>query len=303
MDPSATRDAYTSGGGRHRQSLLLALGLTSVYLIVEVVGGILTGGLALLADAGHMLTDVAGLVLALFAITYAQRPPTARHTYGYYRTEILAALLNGALLFAVAGYILIEAWRRFQDPPSVQSGPMILIALIGLGVNLVSAWLLHRGSGESLNVRGAYLEVLSDMLGSLGVLVAGAIIFFTGWPYADPLFSVAIGLFIIPRTWRLVSEAVTVLLEGTPARIDLDEVREALTAVPGAADVHDLHVWSLTTGLDAMSGHVVLSGDQESDSVLTALTKLLNDRFAIAHTTIQVEETPCARATTPQLPI
>ena len=292
-----------SGGGRRRRSLLLALGLTSVYLVVEVVGGILTGSLALLADAGHMLTDVAGLGLAVFAITYAQRPPTARHTYGYYRAEILAALVNGALLFAVAGYILIEAWRRFQDPPSVQSGPMILIALIGLGVNLASAWLLRQGAGESLNVRGAYLEVISDMVGSLGVLVAGVIIYFTGWPYADPLFSVAIGLFIIPRTWRLISEAVSVLLEGTPARIDLDEVREALTAVPGVADVHDLHVWSLTTGLDAMSGHVVLSGDQEADSVLAALTKLLNDRFAIAHTTIQVEDTPCARAITPQLPI
>lgn len=279
-----------SGARKHRKRLILVLGLTSIYMIAEVVGGFITGSLALIADAGHMLTDVFGLAMALFAIWFGSKAATRTHTYGYYRAEILASLANAMLLFFVSGYILYEAWRRFQTPADVQSGPMMLVALVGLGVNIVGAWLLHGASEESLNMRGAFLEVVSDMLGSLGVIIAGAIIYFTGWSYADPLFSVAIGLFIIPRTWKLLQEAVGILLEGTPSHLNLDEIRAAMESVPGVEAVHDLHVWSITSGVDAMSGHVRVHGTTTSADVLQQLNDVLKQRFKIGHTTIQVEE-------------
>lgn len=279
-----------SGAGKNTGRLKLALALTSTYLVVEVIGGIVTGSLALLADAGHMLTDVAGMALALFAIWFASKPATPERTYGFYRAEILAAMTNAIVLFFISGYILYEAWQRFQEPQVVESGPMVIVATVGLIVNIVSAWMLRSSSEESLNMRGAYLEVISDMLGSIGVIIAAAIIYFTGWYYADPLFSVFIGLFIIPRTWTLLRESIAVLLEGTPANINLAEVRTALESVPGVDMVHDLHVWSITSGVDALSAHARINDAAAPAATLAALNRTIKERFKIEHTTIQLEQ-------------
>lgn len=286
----SSRAEAASAAGRYRRRLTIVLALTGTYLLAEVAGGLLTGSLALLADAGHMATDVFGLGLALFAIWLGGRPASPERTYGYYRTEILASLLNAVLLFGISGYILYEAWRRFQAPPEVQSLPMLAVASVGLAVNLVGAWLLRGGAGESLNVQGAFLEVVSDLLGSLGVIVAGLVMYFTGWWYADPLFSVGIGLFILPRTWRLLSEAVGILLEGTPSRLNLAEVRAAMEEVPGVESVHDLHVWSITSGYVALSAHVRARSGIDRSQGLAAQNAVLRERFGIEHTTIQIEE-------------
>ena len=278
-----------TAAGRHSRSLVIALVLTTAYLVTEVVGGILTRSLALLADAGHMLTDVAGLTLALFAISFAARPATPERTYGYYRAEILAALANAVLLIGISLYILIEAWDRFRNPPEVASGWMLAIAAIGLGVNAAGIVLLRSGSAESLNLKGAYFEVLSDTLSSLGVIAAAAVMWTTGWRYADPLVSAAIGLFILPRTWILLRQAVGVLLEGTPPEVDLRELREALAAVDGVANVHDLHVWALTSGVNAMSVHVVANRSDDLASMLSRVGACASGRFRIGHVTVQVE--------------
>jgi cobalt-zinc-cadmium efflux system protein len=214
----------TTSGKRHSIRLSWALGLTVGFLILEVIGAIWTGSLALLADAGHMLTDVAGICLSLFAIWFASKPPTPSNTYGYVRLEILAALANGVLLFSMATFILYEAYRRIWSPPEVLPGPMLAIAVVGLGVNLTSMWLLHKGSDESLNLRGAYFEVLGDAIASLGVIVAAFTIQFTGWTLVDPVISGAIGLFILPRTWNLIKQAVQVLMEGVPLHLDVREI-------------------------------------------------------------------------------
>lgn len=283
-----------SAGAQHRRALLVTFGLTFTYFIVEVVGGVLTNSLALLADAAHMLTDVGGLGLALFATWISQRPATPKKTYGYYRVEILAALTNAVVLFLLSFYILYEAYRRFEDPPEVQSLPMLAVAIVGLAVNLVGIYNLRRGSKESLNVQGAFLEVVSDTLGSIGVILASLIMFFTGWYYADPIFSVLIGLFILPRTWVLMKQAVNILLEGTPAHINLRAVQEAILVTPSVADVHDLHVWTITSGMVALSTHVVLADGmslKEGQKVLELLESQLKDRFGIDHTTIQIEVT------------
>ena len=281
-----------SAGAQHRRALMLTFGLTFTYFIVEVVGGLLTNSLALLADAAHMLTDVGGLGLALFAIWITQRPASPAKTYGYYRVEILAALANALVLFWVSFYILYEAYRRFQEPPEVNSLPMMAVALVGLAVNLIGIYNLRRGSKESLNVQGAFLEVVSDTLGSLGVIVAGLIMYFTGWYYADPIFSVLIGLFILPRTWGLMTQAVNVLLEGTPAHINLKAVEDAMRSVSGVAAVHDLHVWTITSGMDALSAHIVLEHGvslQAGQKILEMLNAQLEERFSLEHTTIQME--------------
>lgn len=284
--------AELSSAGQHRRALKVTFALTFTYFIVEVIGGLLTNSLALLADAAHMLTDVFGLGLALFAIWITQRPANAAKTYGYYRVEILAALANALVLFGVSFYILYEAYRRFQEPPEVNSLPMMIVAVIGLAVNLVGIYNLRRGSKESLNVQGAFLEVVSDTLGSLGVIAAGLIMYFTGWYYADPIFSVVIGLFILPRTWKLMMEAVNVLLEATPAHINLKEVEDAMRAAPGVADVHDLHVWTITSGMESLSAHVVLAegtDPRDVQKILKQLSAQLKDEFGIDHTTIQIE--------------
>jgi len=236
--------------------LTATLVLTCGFLVVEVAGAVWSGSLALLADAGHMLADAAGLGLALFAIWIAARPPTPAKTYGYYRAEILAALVNAIVLLAVAGGILVETYRRVLAPPVILGGPMLAVATVGLVVNLACAWLLHGAAAASLNVRAAYLEVLADALSSIGVVAAGAIVVATGWTLADPLVSGAIGFVIVPRTWRLLRQAVNVLLEGTPAHLDLGEIEDAMRSVAGVRRVHDLHVWTLTSEREAMSAHV-----------------------------------------------
>ena len=278
-----------SAGGENKRRLYAVLGLTSTYLVAEVVGGILTGSLALLADAGHMLTDVFGLTMALIAIKLGERPASDRRTFGYYRTEILAALANAVILVVVAIYILYEAIRRFQDPPEVLGGWMLVVAVVGLAVNLVGIFILMRGAGESLNVRGAYLEVLGDTLGSVGVIVASVIIIFTGWYPADPIIGVGIGLFIIPRAYSLLKEAVNVLLEGAPKGLKLEEVRASLQGIPGVIRVHDLHAWTITSGMNAMSGHLVVEDMGGGGDILAQAQKVLHDEYDIEHTTIQLE--------------
>lgn len=277
----------TTAAGRSKRKLQIVLGLTSLYLCAEVVGGLLTGSLALLADAGHMLTDVAGLALALMAIRFAERPATPEHTYGYYRAEILAALSNAVILIAISLYILYEAYQRFRNPQEVASKEMLLVAGLGLIVNVVGILLLRGGAAESLNLKGAFFEVVSDLLTSVGVMIAGVIMLTTGWYYADPLISAGIGLLILPRTWRLLRESVAVLLEGTPRDVDLAKLREAIAKVPGVAGVHDLHAWTLTSGMNALSAHVVL-GDGSHDEVLRAVHQCVT-AFPIKHATIQVE--------------
>lgn len=278
-----------TAAARHQKKLLVVLLLTATYLVAEVVGGLMTGSLALLADAGHMLTDVAGVGLALVAIRFAARPATAERTYGFYRAEILAALANAVVLIGISLYILYEAWQRFRNPPPIASGMMLGVASIGLVVNLASMLLLRSGSAESLNMKGAYFEVLSDMLTSIGVIIASVIMLTTGWYYADPLVSAGIGLFILPRTWTLLREAVGVLLEGTPSDVNLTAVRATITAVPGVAGVHDLHVWSLTSGTNALSAHVVLAPEAVHTEVLRAVHASVTTAHPIAHATLQIE--------------
>jgi cobalt-zinc-cadmium efflux system protein len=281
-----------TAAARSRGRLAATLALTCGFLIIEVAGAVWSGSLALLADAGHMLADAAGLGLALFAIWVAGRPPTPAKTYGYYRAEILAALVNAIVLLAVAAGILLETYRRVLVPPDILGGPMLVVAAVGLAVNLVCAFLLHGAAASSLNVRAAYLDVLGDALSSLGVVVAAAVVLFTGWTLADPLVSGAIALVIVPRTWRLLRQAVNVLLEGTPAHLDLREIEEAMRLVPGVRRVHDLHVWTLTSGREAMSAHVIVDDVRESERLLDALHAVLHSRFGIDHTTMQLETEP-----------
>lgn len=283
-----------SPASKNKRRLAIVLALTGAYLLTEVIGGLLTHSLALLADAGHMLTDVAGLGLALLAIRFAERPATPERTYGFYRIEILAALTNGVVLIGIALYILFEAYQRFRNPPVVQSGMMLVIAVIGLLVNVLGIFLLRAASEESLNMKAAYFEVFYDMLASVGVIVAGIIMLSTGWYYADPIISAGIGIFILPRTWLLLRDAVGVLLEGTPADVNLAALREAIQAVAGVAEVHDLHVWSLTSGVNAMSVHTVLADHALHDEVLAAVRHQVATDFKITHATVQVECKGCA---------
>ena len=278
-----------SAAGRHRRPLFIAFLLTAAYMAVEAVAGLAFGSLALLSDAGHMLTDVAGLGMALAAIQLAQGRRDSSHTYGLFRLEVLAALVNAVLLFGVAAYVLYEAIRRFADPPDVPGLPLLLVAGVGLLVNIVSFGLLRAGSKESLNVKGAFLEVFSDLLGSVGVIVAGVILITTGWPYADPIIGAAIGLFILPRAWRLGREALRVLLEIAPAQTDIPALEERLRGLPGVADIHDLHVWTLTSGIDAASGHLSLDDGAELEDVLRRATEVLRDEFDVRHVTLQCE--------------
>lgn len=285
----ATDIEQTPGGrSERRRRLWVVFGITAAYLLVEIIGGILTRSLALLADAGHMLTDVGGLGITLFAVWFAERPPTLQRSYGYYRAEILAALVNAVILVFVSFYILYEAYRRFLNPPTVLALPMMAVAVVGLVVNLVGMWLLRADARESLNVKGAYLEVVSDMLSSIGVIGAALIILLTGWSLADPLISVGIGLFILPRTWSLMKQAVHILMEAVPEEIRLEEVGRAMAAVEGVEEVHDLHVWALTSKKYALSAHVTVSRLEDWPGIQQGLERLLADRFQIRHTTLQV---------------
>lgn len=279
-----------SAGQKNIGKLWIAFGLTAGYMAAEAAGGFLTRSLALLADAGHMLTDAGALGLALFAIHYAQRPATSQKTYGYLRTEILAALVNAVALLLVSFFILYEAWQRFHQPPEVLGGPMLIVGVIGLGVNLVNMRLLASAAGESLIAKGAYLEVLSDMLGSVGVIAASVIVIKTGWYRADPIIGAAIGLFIVPRTWSLLKDATHILLEGAPERIDISSLESAMHRVPGVLAVHDLHVWTLTSGFDSLSAHVLIGEGVEPDRVLEELEAVLKREFELEHTTLQLEK-------------
>ncbi|MBI4347120.1 MAG: cation transporter [Elusimicrobia bacterium] len=269
--------------------LFVVVGTSAAVLALEVVGGILTNSLALLADAGHVLTDIAGVSIALLAIWFGSRPATERRTFGYYRLEILGAVANGVILFAVAAYVLFEAWRRLGQAPEIASGPMLVIAVLGLAANAFSAWLLRAARSRSLNLRGAYLEVLADMIGSVAVIVAALVIAVTGITAADAIASAFIGLLIVPRTWSLLREAVDVLLEATPRGIDMAHVRRHIAEAPGVIDVHDLHAWTITSGLPVLSAHIVLEQGADADAALDSLSTCLSDHFDITHSTLQLE--------------
>lgn len=277
-------------GARHAGRLRLSFALIVTFLVVQVVAGVITGSLALLSDAGHMATDALGLGMALAAISAANRAVQARHrTFGLYRLEILAALANAVLLFGVAGYVLIEAVRRLDEPPDVSTLPVFVVGVIGLAVNIVAFALLRQGATESLNVRGAYFEVVSDMLGSIGVIVAAIVMAITGWGWVDPVIGAGIGLFILPRAWRLGRDAVRVLVQAAPDNTDLDAIRAALTAIDGVSDVHDLHVWTLTSEMIVLTAHIAVGDGATSQRVLNQARSLLADQFELSHTTLQVE--------------
>jgi cobalt-zinc-cadmium efflux system protein len=290
--PSGAEIAASGGTAatKHKRSLVLALSLTASYMTVQVVGGLWTGSLALLADAAHMLTDAGGLALALLAIRFAERAATPQKTFGYVRMEVLSALTNALVLLLMTVYILWEAAKRFQDPPEVLGWPMLVVAVIGLGVNLISMKLLAGGSSESLNVQGAYFEVLGDMLGSLGVIVAALVVMFTGWTLADPIIGAAIGLFIVPRAWNLLNQAIHILMEGTPPEVDISLLEKKLLAIDGVEAVHDLHVWTITSGLDAMSCHMVVTDMAVSRQALIAAQAAMKTEFKLDHLTIQIED-------------
>jgi cobalt-zinc-cadmium efflux system protein len=274
--------------GEHR-ALRVGMLVTSALCLAEAVGGWLTNSLALLSDAAHMLSDVAALGLTLFALWMAGRPATAAKTFGYHRAEILAALLNGVVLWIVVFFVVGEAWERLWDPPEVHGLGMTALAVLGLAVNVAVARALHPHSGESLNLRGAYLHVLSDLLGSVGVLVAGLVVLTTGWTVVDPIVSFGISLLIVLGSWQLVRESVDVLMEAVPPHVDVEELRARLEAVPGTQEVHDLHVWTLTTGHYAMSAHAVVGSGVTTDAVVDAMAATCAEHFRIDHVTIQVE--------------
>jgi len=269
--------------------LLLVLVLTASYLVVEIVAALLTNSLALLADAGHMLADVAGVGLALVAIRLGRRPANLAKTYGYYRLEMLAALFNGVLLMIIAAYILFESYQRFSNPPGFDGTLTLTVAFVGLLVNLISAYWLFDAQKTSLNMRGAYLEVMSDFLGSVAVIIAAVVFLVTGFKLIDVLASVFIGLFILPRTWSLINQAVHVLLEGAPPNVDIENVRQHILDVEGVTGVHDLHVWNLTSGMNVMTAHVVVEQDASAQRVLDQLNDCLGDHFDIEHSTFQIE--------------
>ncbi len=280
---------HGSAAAANRGRLVAVLILSLTVLVVEVVGGIAANSLALLADAGHMLTDVAGVGMALLAIWFAGRSPTGGRTYGYLRLEILAAVANAVLLLGVAVFLLIEAWRRLSEPPEIASGLMLAVALVGLGANAASLFLLRDAQRQSLNVRGAYLEVLGDFVGSGTVIVAAVIIAATGWTAADAVASALIGLLILPRTLALLREATDVLLEATPKGVDMDHVRGHILDAPGVVDCHDLHAWTITSGMNVVSAHVVLAVGADAARTLDALCACLSGDFDIEHSTFQLE--------------
>jgi cation diffusion facilitator family transporter len=283
--------AHGSAAAAHRGKLVAVLVLSLAILVVEALGGIVSNSLALLADAGHMLTDVAGVAMALLAIWFAGRKPSNGRTFGYLRIEILAAVTNAFLLFGVAAFILFEAWRRLSEPPEIASGLMLAVALLGLAANATSLFLLRDAQRESLNMRGAYLEVMGDFIGSAAVIVAAVVIALTGWTTADAVASALIGLLILPRTFALLREATDVLLEATPKGVDMDHVRQHILDAPGVIDCHDLHAWTITSGMNVVSAHVILADGADVAATLDALCACLSDDFDIEHSTFQLETT------------
>lgn len=279
----------------HSKRLWWALGLTSTFLIIELIGGLLTQSLALLSDAAHMFTDTAALAIALAAIHLAKRPADQKRTFGYHRFEILAAAFNALLLFAVAIYIVYEAWLRLTHPADIQTTGMLVIAVIGLGINLTAMYLLIGGQQHSLNIKGAYLEVLSDALGSVGVILGALLIMLTGWQWLDSVIAVAIGFWILPRTWTLLRDSLNILLEGVPANVDLAQISADLNQLEGVQAVHDLHVWALTSGKLSLTAHLVIP-ERDLQQVLLAARELLAHEHQLHHVTLQCERKPCAMA-------
>ena len=283
-----------STGARYRGRLLAVLAITAAALLADIVGGVLSGSLALLADAGHLFTDVVGIGVALTAVTVANRPAPARRSYGNFRAEILGALVNGVLLLTVSAVVGVEGVRRLVHPGPVLVVPMVVLGLVGLVANTAGLLVLREGQGQSLNVRGAYLEVMGDLLGSAAVVVAGLVIAATGWWRADAVASLLIAAMMLPRAVSLLREAVHVLSEGTPAGVDLEELREHISGVPGVLDVHDLHVWAITSGMPVLSAHVVVCDSAASaacgnGSVLDQLANCVGDHFDVEHSTFQIE--------------
>jgi cobalt-zinc-cadmium efflux system protein len=282
---------------RNDRLLGLALALTSAFFAVEVAAGILANSLALISDAAHMFTDMAALAVALAAIRIGKRLPDSQRTFGYSRFEILAAAFNAVLLFLVAIYILVEAYQRLKNPPQIHSTAMLIVAALGLCINLVSMRLLRGGKDGSLNVKGAYLEVWSDMLGSVGVIAGALVIRWTGWAWIDSAVAVGIGLWVLPRTWNLLKESLNVLLEGVPQGIGLTGIEQAIGNLPGVASVHDLHVWAIASGKISLTVHVVAGvACAEWPALLHSIRSLLAERMDIHHVTIQVEQAPCEQA-------
>ncbi|HEX4131015.1 MAG TPA: cation diffusion facilitator family transporter [Pirellulales bacterium] len=275
--------------GRDKLRLRITLVLVLAYMVAEVIGGLASDSLALMADAGHMFADVGSLALSLAALWIAERPPTPQRTFGYYRAEILAALANGALLVAVSIFILVEAVERFEQPHAIRGGLMLVVASGGLAVNLVALFILHGGSEQSLNMRGAWLHVLADALGSAGAMLAGVLIWAFSWYWVDAAISIVIGVLIVASAWGLVQESVSILMEGAPAGIDVDEVRDAIKALPGVISVHDLHIWTITSGVHALAAHVVADRAPPYRELLDSLRRTLHDRFGFDHLTVQIE--------------
>lgn len=288
--------AHDHAAGVNSRMLALALGLTTTFLVVELIGSFLFNSLALLSDAAHMFTDSAALAIALAAVKIGQRAADDKRTFGYRRFEILAAAFNAMLLFVVAGYIFYEGIARFFEPAEVQSLGMLAVASAGLVINLVAMKLLSAGKDHSLNIKGAYLEVWADMLGSLGVIAGAVTIMLTGWQWVDPVMAIAIALWVLPRTWILLKHTTQILLEGVPQGMVLEDVRAAMTEVPGVGAVHDLHAWSLTSNDHSLSAHIEVAESADFDRVRIAIADMLNARFQIQHATLQLEKDPCADA-------
>ncbi|MET7889680.1 cation diffusion facilitator family transporter [Streptomyces mirabilis] len=285
--------ATGTAAAAYRGRLRVALSITLTVMVVEIVGGLMADSLALVADAAHMATDAVGLGMALLAIHFANRPPSGNRTFGYARAEILAALANCLLLLGVGGYVLYEAIHRFVTPADTEGGLTIVFGLIGLVANTISLTLLLRGQKDSLNVRGAFLEVVADALGSVAVIISAAVIMTTGWQAADPIASILISIMIVPRTWKLLHETLDVLLEAAPKNVDMAEVRAHILALSGVEDVHDLHAWTITSGMPVLSAHVVVSSEVLNaighEKMLHELQGCLGHHFDVEHCTFQLE--------------
>jgi cobalt-zinc-cadmium efflux system protein len=290
MAHSHSHEGHSHGGGSQNvRALATALAITATYTVAEVIGGLITGSLALLADAGHMLSDNFSLGLALFAFWLSAKPPTPERSFGYKRAEILAALVNGVTLVAISIWIFYEAYHRFQDPPEILGGWMMAVAVMGLFVNVAAAWVLMRSEAESLNLQGALRHVLADLAGSAGVIAAALIIVLTGWLYADPIISVLIGFLVLVSSWKLLKDSVSILLEHAPLGMDANEIGRKMVGVAGVEEVHDLHVWTITSGFPALAAHVIVGNDQDCHERRRELEKVLYREFGIEHTTLQVD--------------
>ena len=286
---SGSSGGHEHGQGANKKALAVVLAFTTTYMFAEIIGGLLTGSLALLADAAHMLSDNIALGLALFAFWLAAKPPTPNRSFGYQRAEILAALFNGVTIVAVSIWIFYEAYNRFQDPPEVLGGWMMMVAVIGLLINLAGTVILQRSAGENLNMQGALRHVLADLLGSIGVIAAAGVIIVTGWSYADPIISVFIGVLVLFSSWKLLRESVNILLESSPPGIDAEKVGREMAAVEGVKEVHDLHIWMVTSGFPALSAHVLVGKGDDCHQRRRVLEELLEREFDIDHTTLQVD--------------